>query len=139
MDYAPDLLAVLVASLVPMFVGALWYGPVFGKLWMELVGKTEEELKAQFNPVKSYGVTFVVGFIAAYTLAHVLNAWDVAFGATGWAYGMQGAFWCWIGFVVWVTWQQVAFEDKPVKLWILNIMYNLATLLGMGAILGVWR
>ncbi|MBK8887589.1 MAG: DUF1761 family protein [Saprospiraceae bacterium] len=28
-------LAILGSGLVPMAVGALWYGPLFGKLWMK--------------------------------------------------------------------------------------------------------
>jgi len=139
MDYSPNLLAVLVASLLPQVIGFLWYGPLFGKLWMRLVGKTEEELRAMFNPWKNFGVTWVVSVLAAFVLAHVLNAWEEAFAATGWAFGMQGAFWMWLGFVVFATWQEVAFEGKSVLNWTLNMAYNLAALLAMGALLGAWR
>ena len=40
-------LAVLVAGIVYFALGAVWYArPVFGKAWMEGVGKTEEQIKA---------------------------------------------------------------------------------------------
>jgi len=139
MDYSPNLLAVLVASLLPQLIGALWYGPLFGKMWMTLVGKTEEELREGFNPWVGYGVTWLLGVVAAFVLAHVLNTWEEAFAATGWAYGMQGAFWMWLGFVVFSTWQAVAFEDKKFITWGLNLAYNLTALLAMGALLGEWR
>lgn len=139
MDYFPNPLAVFVAGLVPMIVGIIWYGPLFGQKWMDLSDKTEEQLRAESNPMKQYGLTFVAGLLAAFVLAHGIQAYADAYGATGWAYGMQGAFWVWLGYVVWVTWQQVAFDDKPVVLWLINVFYNLAALLGMGAILGVWR
>ena len=34
--HVPDLnyLAIVVAGIVPMIVGALWYGPIFGKRWL---------------------------------------------------------------------------------------------------------
>jgi hypothetical protein len=106
---------------------------------MDLSGKTEEQIRAEMNPLRQYGLTFIAGLLAAFLLAHGLQAYADAYGTDGWAYGMQGAFWVWLGYVVWVTWQQVAFDGKHVVLWLINVTYNLAALLGMGAILGVWR
>ncbi|NNF03057.1 MAG: DUF1761 domain-containing protein [Rhodothermales bacterium] len=135
----PNLLAVLVAAFIPMVVGSLWYGPLFGKQWMRMVDKTEEELKEGFNPMKSYGVTFVMALLMAYVLAHILIAWEDAYGLVGLWAGIQGAFWIWLGFVLTIGWQAVAFEDKKLGLYWLNMLYNLVTLLAMGALLGVWR
>jgi len=139
MDYVPNFLAVLVAGLVPMLVGSMWYGPVFGKKWMELVGKTEDDIKANFNPTKSYVVTFVMALLLAYVFAHVLEAFYQAYAITGIWYGMQGAFWMWLGFVLTIGYQQVAWNDEKLSLFFLNQAYNLVTLLLMGGILGVWR
>ena len=33
------------AALVPMVIGFVWYGPLFGKTWMEEMGFTEASLK----------------------------------------------------------------------------------------------
>ncbi len=35
--------AVLTCGLVSMVVGSIWYGPIFGKLWMRLNGVTQAE------------------------------------------------------------------------------------------------
>jgi len=137
--YPPiNYLAVLVAAFIPMVLGALWYGPLFGKKWMELEGKTEEELRASFNPAKSYGITFVFSIVMAFVLVHVLNAWSDAYGVSGAMTGIQGGFWMWLGFVATVSWQQVAFSDQNTTLWILNVLYNLVALILMGALLGSW-
>ena len=58
---------------------------------------------------------------------------------TGWAAGMQGAFWYWLGFVVTIGYQSMAWEGKKLGLFAMNMAYNLVVLLGMGTILGVWR
>ena len=63
---AVSLVATLVATLLGFALGALWYGPLFGKPWMAAVGISRDQLQAGFNPVKTYGVTFVLGFIAAW-------------------------------------------------------------------------
>ncbi len=137
--YSPDYLAILVAGFIPMIIGALWYGPLFGQKWMAMMGKTEEELKEGFNPLKSYGVTFLMSLFMALVLAHVLQAWDEAYTVTGWAAGMQGGFFSWLGFVVTVGWQNVSFEGQKMGVYLLNMAYNLVALLAMGALLGVWR
>lgn len=135
----PSILAVLVAALIPMGIGALWYGPLFGKQWMLLVGKTEEEIVADMNPLKMYGTAYVSFFVMAYVLGVILQAWQDAYDMTGAWTGMQGAFWCWLGFILTSFWQGVTFESKPPKLYLMNVAYNLFSLLGMGALLGIWR
>ena len=131
--------AVLVAGFIPMILGSIWYGPLFGKKWMALMGKSEEELKAGFNPMKSYGVTFVFALVMAYVLAHVLNAFGDAYGQSGALAGIEAGFWIWLGFVLTVSWQQVAFSGQKLMLWVLNVLYNLVALICMGAILGAWQ
>ena len=50
-------LATLVATLLAFALGALWYGPLFGKAWMAEQGFVEEDLMRDFNPAKTYGTT----------------------------------------------------------------------------------
>lgn len=135
----PGILQVLVAALLPMVIGALWYGPLFGKQWMSMVGRSEEEIRSNFNPIKTFGGTYLSYVVMGYVLAVILQAWQDAYDMTGWSAGMQGAFWCWLGFVVAFGWQSVAYEDRSLKLYGLNMAYNLVSLLAMGALLGVWR
>jgi len=139
MDAPINYLAVFVAGLIPMIVGSIWYGPLFGKKWMELEGKTEEELRAKFNPLKSYGVTFVFALLMAYVLLHVLNAFSDAYGMSGLTAGIQGGFWVWLGFVLTIGWQPVAFSGQSLALWLINSLYNLVTLVCMGALLSSWQ
>ena len=41
-----DLVAILIAALIPMILGFIWYNPkVFGKAWMEASGMTDEKVK----------------------------------------------------------------------------------------------
>jgi len=130
--------AVLVASLIPMVIGALWYGPIFGKLWMSWMGFTEEELRASFNPVKTYGGSLLLSLVEAYVLAHILDAFSAGFDSAGLGAGMQAGFWCWLGFVVTTSWQAVAFEMRPLRVYALNMTYNLVSLVTMGILLSIW-
>jgi hypothetical protein len=58
-------LAVVVAAIVSMVIGGLWYGPLFGKMWVELSGMTEEKVataKAK-GMWKSYLIMFIGSLI----------------------------------------------------------------------------
>ena len=70
----PSLLATLLATVLSFVLGGLWYGPVFGKAWMRLVGVTEATLRENFNPAKTYGITFVLAFLASYVFGMFLGA-----------------------------------------------------------------
>jgi hypothetical protein len=84
----PDisLVATLVGTVLGFALGALWYGPLFGKPWMAAVGLSMEAIRRDFNPVKTYGTTFVLGLIASYVFGlflgpHPGRAFAVAAGA----------------------------------------------------------
>ena len=64
----PDvsLVATLVATVLGFVLGALWYGPLFGKAWLAAVGLTEEAIRRDFSPGRTYGTTFVLSLVGAY-------------------------------------------------------------------------
>lgn len=64
-------IAILVAALAGFLVGGLWYGPLFGKAWMQERGLTEAELQ-QGNMVQIYGTTFLLSIVSAMFLGHLL-------------------------------------------------------------------
>lgn len=45
-----SLLATLLATVLSFVLGGLWYGPLFGKTWMRLVGMTEVGMFLGPNP-----------------------------------------------------------------------------------------
>ena len=68
-----NIIAILVAALIPMVLGFIWYNPkVFGKAWMQASGMTEEKAR-QGNPALKYGLAFVFALV----LAFILNSFSV--------------------------------------------------------------
>lgn len=130
-------LAVLVAAVVSMALGAFWYSPAgFGKQWATLMGWNEATLRSKMKgkPTKEYAIAFVGSLVMAYVLAHFVGYAQ----ATTLAEGLQAGFWTWLGFVATVTLSSVLWEGRPWKLYLLNNGYQLVNLLFMGAILAVW-
>jgi len=61
-----SLVATLVATVLSFVLGGLWYGPLFGKAWMEENRITPETIKQNFKPVKLYGTTFLLSALASW-------------------------------------------------------------------------
>ena len=118
--------ATLVATVLGFALGALWYGPLFGKRWMAAVGMTAEQLR-DVNPVKTYGATFVLGLIASYVFGLYLGpnpgrAFAIAAGA---AAGL-----CWVATALATNY---LFEGRPAALMAINGGYHAVrfTLIGL--------
>lgn len=126
--------AVLAVAIAQFMLGWLWYGPLFGRAWLRLMGKTKAEVM-QSNPALAMLGSFVPSLIMAYILAHFVQY----AGAVSWSQGMQAGFWAWLGFIATTTLNSVLFEGKSKALYILGNGYYLVSLLIMGAILAIWR
>jgi hypothetical protein len=60
-----NITAVLIASIIPMIIGFIWYNPkVFGKSWAEAAGLSEEKMK-NANMTLIFSFTFVLSFMLA--------------------------------------------------------------------------
>lgn len=126
-----NLLSVLVASVVSMIVGYVWYAPgVFGKQWMELT-----KVKPKKDGVaKSVVLGFVTTLIMIYVFANVMMLADITSVAGGLSAGLT----LWVGFVATITLGSVIWEQRPVKLWVINAGHWLINFLIIGIILGAW-
>lgn len=59
------LFTLLVAALIPLLIGFVWYHPkTFGNFWMRVSGVTEEKLKTG-NMAVIFILTYVLGFLMA--------------------------------------------------------------------------
>lgn len=134
-------LAVFIAAVSSTVIGALWYGPLFGKIWIQLSGMTKESIEAaqKKGMAKSYLLMFIGSLFMAYVLAHAFVFASAYMKVEGFSAGLSVGFWNWIGFVAPVTLSSVLWDGKPWKLWVLNNGYHLVTLLVMGVIIALWQ
>src|ERR1700752_1507680 len=105
-------LAVLVASIVGMVLGGLWYGPIFGKQWVALMGWTPEHIEAAKakGMGKSYAIMFVGSLLMAWILAHAIIFASTYLMFYGSLAGAVIGFLNWLGFVAPVTIGMVLWE-----------------------------
>ncbi len=125
-------IAVVLGAVFSMLLGFLWYGPLFGKLWLRSIGKKAEELSG------SAGM-YVFAFLAALVSAYVLAVLVGALGITSW---WRGAV---LGGVVSVGIGSMAalvngiFLRNPGASWLLFALYQLVLNAAEGLVFAVWR
>jgi hypothetical protein len=124
-------IAVLLGTVLSMALGALWYGPLFGKLWLRLIDKTEDELD-------SSPLMYVKTALAAFITMLVLNMAVVAFGATDFLAGLLVGGFLFLGFGATATFVYTSFEGPSEKVWLLYAEYQLLVYLIMGVVFAIW-
>ena len=130
--------ALIIATIVNMVVGFVWYSPaLFAKEWSKLTGRKMDEMG---DGTKGYVITTVGAFVQAFILLHFV-AYVANFYPTysDMAVGLMTAAWAWLGFVAIPQAVNTIFEGRRKKLWAINAGYFLVVLLINGVILASWR
>lgn len=66
-------LAVLVAAIASMILGYLWYGPLFGNMWKQLMGFTDKDMKKMKMSPKT---SMILGFITALVISSISESFS---------------------------------------------------------------
>ena len=125
--------AVLVAGLSSLILGALWYSPaLFGAAWMRESGVTEDKAKGA-NMAKTMTLALLLAIIGAAVFAMFLGPTATAvFGVSvGFAAGL-----CWVAGSFGINY---LFEQRSLKLFLINGGYHTLQYTLIGLILGAWR
>lgn len=126
-------LAVLVAAVINMVVGALWYSKgAFGKEWSKLTGRKMEDMGGG-------GTGYLVAAVAALLQSWILAHFVAYAGSTTFFDGLITGFWLWLAFVAAVTAVNMVFEGRSWHLWKINAGYFFVVLLINGGLLAAWR
>ena len=137
MDISINYVAVVIAAVASTVIGTAWYSMLFGKMWMHAMGITKERMEGmkKHGMGKLYGINFVATLVMAYVLAHFVAVWNTV-DMSG---AIQLAFWTWLGFIATVMVGSILWENKPVKLYYINVSFQLVSLSAMAIILTLWK
>ena len=125
--------AVLVAALVCFAIGGLWYSPIlFAKAWMRETGITEERQR-QARLGRVFALSALANLVMAFNLAAFIGA-KASLG-----FGLFAGFATGVGWVAMSLGVIYLFEQRSLKLWLINSGYQVVAYTAMGAILGVWK
>lgn len=142
-------LAIGLSVLAMMIIGFVWYAPWFptGKVWMRHMGLDPKNApKPPAGKMAVSMILMVIGsFLMMFVFAHTNLVYEDAFrntdtgGEAGFELRMMdtltGAFFTWLGFIVPLNLNGVAFENKPWSLFFINAGYYLVGLMVAGVLL----
>lgn len=131
--------AVLACGVIAMALGYVWYGPLFGKKWLEVVGanaqdkKEREAMQQAAGPL--YAIQFALALLQAYILAHFIAGWQDATG-------VETATWIWLGFVMPTIAAGSMWSNDSKKIswarFLIQAGYNIVLFVIFGIILKTW-
>ena len=125
-----DYLGVLVATAAAFAVGALWYGPLFGRKWRSLMGFGEGQVGAQGAAGQGMPMIGAManGFIATLILVWALNFLMTSFSVAGVAGALALSLLISLGFIATTTANSVFYERRPWGLYFINARHYIVAL-----------
>ena len=123
--------AILVAAVSGFILGAIYYGPLLGKVWQQEVGLSDEEVSS--GAAQTFIPSFLMAVVASFTLALFMG------DHMGWKNGLLIGLTAGLGIAVTTNTTNQLFEKRPIKLMLINAGYWILNLTIMGIILGAWR
>ena len=125
--------AVLAAGLSSMVLGGLWYSPMlFAKAWMRESGVSEEKARSA-NMAVVMGTAFVLATIGAAVFAMFLGPKPAPAFAT--AAGLSAGL-CWVAGSFGINY---LFEQRSLRLFVINGGYHTLQYTLIGLVLGLWH
>lgn len=140
MDIVINYWAVLTCGVLAMFIGWLWYGPLFEKKWLEVIGATDMDLEKRKEMQKKamplYGVQLLLVLFQVWVLAYYIAGWEEASGLTN-------ALWIWAAFIVPTIAGTAMWNNDSSRIawtrFLIQGGYQLVLFVLFGLILGLWR
>ncbi len=128
-----NIVAVLVSALLAFVIGGLWYSPIlFAKAWIREAGLTEEQTR-KAKLARVFGLSAIANLVMAINLAAFIGAKaTLGFGLlAGLAAGLG-----WVSMSLGVIY---LFEQRSLKLWLINSGYQVLAYTVMGGVLAAWK
>ncbi len=129
--------AIIISAIISFVLGALWFSLLFGKSWTKLMGYSAKDIEN----AKKKGMTksYLIGLIGQLILSYVLANFIIYADAKTIIEGIQIGAFIWLGFVATISLGMILWDNKPIKLYIINTSYWLVSLIIQGIILSVWQ
>jgi len=133
-------LAIAAGAVFSMVLGFVWYGPLFGKKWIEIMGVDPADLEARKKMQKSagplYGVQFLLTLFQVFVLAHLI-------ADTQKVGGLERALWIWAAFIIPTLAGAVMWTNETGKLkwarFLIQGGYQLVLFTAFGLLLHYWK
>jgi hypothetical protein len=121
--------SIAVSVIAAFFLGGMWYGPLFGQLWVRLIGMDLSKPPKSEEISRGMALSILGSTFCSFVLCHLVqivrpSAWGhMGQDRSPEAYGFGVGFFVWLGFYVPVCLNSVAWERRSWGLCFLNMAY----------------
>lgn len=132
--------AVLTCVVLSIGIAVVWYGPLFGKKWAEIVGGNFDTLEVRREMQKRVMPLYITQFLLTLFQVTIL-----AFYIEGWkeASGLENALWIWAAFVMPTIASSSMWNNDSAKIswarFLIQSGYQLIVFALFGFVLGAWK
>jgi hypothetical protein len=131
-----NFVAVGLAALVGIVIGAVWFGPkTFFPLWWKFLGKKPSEQPGTDNMAVILGSTFVAAVIQAIVMAIFIGLAEQATGTMDTFTGLAIGSLVGVGFAATASLSHHLFGGFAIKAWVLEAGQDIVSLAAMGAVI----
>ncbi|OGL31256.1 hypothetical protein A3F37_02715 [Candidatus Saccharibacteria bacterium RIFCSPHIGHO2_12_FULL_41_12] len=136
MDISVNYLAVFLAAIVSVVVGAVWYSnTVLGQTWRKLVRLTGEDIED--NTLSANIKAFAMSLLSAFILFNITFLYHQYFNSSWMSASLGTAFWVWLGFIVTSHVTHDTFRKRDFRLTTISLGHHLMEFLAMGLVIGL--
>jgi len=126
MVYTINYIGVLLSAVGSFAIGFLWFGPIFGKTWMKLMNFSLEQMEE--GKKKGMVKPMLLSLISCFVTAFIFFTLAEATFIIGFSEALCLAVLIWLGFSAPIFLNSVLWDGKSWKLFWLNSLHILATL-----------
>ena len=130
-------LAILLGVIINQAIGAAWYS-AFGKPWMAEAGFTQEDLEAVKGTPRQW-YPYIVAIVGALVFTLCLALLTQLTGAEAVGDGLFLGLLAAIGFIATSYATTYSFEDRSLRLFLINSGYPVISYAIIGVMLAVWQ
>lgn len=134
-NISPNFLAVAITTFACFMLSYAWFTPLFGNAWKQEMGLEHDPEPAGAALFKALGLTLLSVFLIVFVLGNNLQAWMPSSWGLDTAnlpivqQALSAALFTWLGFIVPVHLNAVAWSKHSWKLFAINGGYYLVALL----------
>lgn len=131
-----NFLAVGLAALAGIIIGAVWFGPkTFFPLWWKFLGRNPAEQPGTDNMALIFGSTFVAAVVQSIVMSVFINLAEQATGSMDTVTGLAIGALVGVGFAASASLSHHLFGGFAIKAWVLEAGQDIVSLAAMGAII----
>ena len=126
-------LPIILGALAAFAAGAVWYGPIFGKVWQHEVGLSDDDLKNS-NMAMKYGLSFLLILMMSYALSMIIGFHPAE--EMNWMHGAFHGCMAALFYSATIVGINYLYQGKSLKLWLIDAGYACLFMAVSGAVQG---